>query len=503
MKTVFLLLALIPFIVRSQTIDVRASDTLTCFGRIDTFTATISGTAAHNVQWMLNGTVVGTDSTKFVTSALHNHDTILCHLTNGAHNIVFATSGKIVVKVDTFPDAGIITGTTNSICVGDSTQLTDTVNGGIWKNKKYYVSVSNGLVKGIYSGGFECYGPGEDTVIYIVSNACGRDTASKAITVNPLPHPYFELHIIPSYASLCVHSLSELIPTSGNTDFMCEGIFHVRHGFVEMGGQGFSGVKAGRDTIVNVSSNSCGIDSFSIAVYVSEKPKKAIASVQSLRLCEGSVDSVQILGNGSVSWIVEQPTLAVVNPTPNGANVTGKLAGSTLITIRASNSCGFSDTTIQVKIDSTPKPFHSLDSVCRGYTLYLKDSVSGGIWETAASDIMALNKTTGLISGIKEGVGQVIYTLPTGCADTMQVAVTNCTHEADCYPNPATDELTIHLFVNLYHSFALINALGQVTLSGSLAGVFTKVNVKGLPRGIYYLKLIGDSKSEVLKMVKE
>ncbi len=503
MKTVFLLLALIPFIVRSQTIDVRASDTLTCFGRIDTFTATISGTAAHNVQWLLNGTVVGTDSTKFITGALHNHDTVLCHLTNGAHNIVFATSGKIVVKVDTFPDAGIITGSTNSLCVGDSTQLTDTVSGGIWKSKKNYMSVSNGLVKGIHSGGFECSGPGKDTVLYIVSNACGIDTARKAITVNPLPYAYFELGSFSISAFLCADPFIQLKPNSGRTDFMCEGALHVRHGFVDFGWGGCFGVKAGTDTVVNVSSNSCGIDSFSMTVYVSEKPKKAIASSSTMRLCEGAVDSVQLLDNSSVAWLVEQPNLAVVNPTINGARITGKLAGSTQVTLRTSNQCGFSDTSIQVKIDSTPKPFHSRDSVCSGYSIYLNDSVSGGIWETAASDIMTLNKTTGLISGIKEGGGQVIYMLLTGCADTMQVAVTNCTREADCYPNPATDELTIHLFVNLYHSFALINTLGQVTLSGGLAGVITKVNVKALPKGIYYLKLIGDDKSDVLKMVKE
>ncbi len=502
MKTVFLLLALIPFIVRSQTIDVCASDTLTCFGRIDTFTATISGTAAHNVQWLLNGTVVGTDSTKFITGALHNHDTILCHLTNAAHNIVFATSGKIVVKVDTFPDAGIISGTTNSICVGDSTQLTDTVTGGIWKNKKYYISVANGLVKGIHSGGFECSGPGEDTVIYVVSNACGRDTARKAIKVNPLPYAYFELDNHYQSAAVCI-GFDELKVSSGNTDFLCEGTIYSRFGLVYAYNDYVYGKTVGVDSVYNISTNSCGTSIHGMQVFVWDIPPSVSVSKSIYELCEGAIDSI-IPSNYPYGqdWAISNNS-AILTQNHSVAQITGNHQGVDTLTLYVSNSCGYRDTSLIIKVNPKPNPVHLSDSVCKGYSIRLDEHLGGGIWNTFQTDLMTLNTTTGLISGIKEGGGQVIYTLPTGCADTMQVAVTNCTREADCYPNPATDELTIHLFVNLYHSFALINTLGQVTLSGSLAGVFTKVNVKGLPRGIYYLKLIGDNKSDVLKIVKD
>lgn len=73
------------------------------------------------------------------------------------------------------PAAGTIIGA-DTVCVGAAIALTDTSAGGMWNSSNANASVSGGMVTG--------HAPGTDTIRYIVSNACGADTASLQIDVN-------------------------------------------------------------------------------------------------------------------------------------------------------------------------------------------------------------------------------------------------------------------------------------------------------------------------------
>jgi len=64
--------------------------------------------------------------------------------------------------------------------------------------------------------------------------------------------------------------------------------------------------------------------------------------------------------------------------------------------------------------------------------------------------------------------------------------------QAQVYPNPATDELMVRLPVLLpSHElhFALTDALRRTVREEVLADFETKVNLKGIPKGMYFWRL--------------
>ncbi len=73
----------------------------------------------------------------------------------------------------------------------------------------------------------------------------------------------------------------------------------------------------------------------------------------------------------------------------------------------------------------------------------------------------------------------------------------------EIYPNPANDELTIKCDKDFYTSFTVTNTMGQLLLQQAVIGTETKLNVKLLPAGLYYVMLRGEGGSVVRKVVKE
>jgi len=70
------------------------------------------------------------------------------------------------------------------------------------------------------------------------------------------------------------------------------------------------------------------------------------------------------------------------------------------------------------------------------------------------------------------------------------------------YPNPAVNELMIKADKELYSSCVITNSLGQVVMQHTLNSAETKLNVKVLPAGVYYITLKGEKGSEVRRFVK-
>ncbi|MCD6011270.1 MAG: serine/threonine protein kinase [Flavipsychrobacter sp.] len=79
---------------------------------------------------------------------------------------------------DTFPDAGTITGP-DTVYVGGNITLTSSSTGGVFSEAGIYTTVSGNIVTGVL--------PGADTIFYIVSNACGNDTAIHTLLVKAYP----------------------------------------------------------------------------------------------------------------------------------------------------------------------------------------------------------------------------------------------------------------------------------------------------------------------------
>ncbi len=70
------------------------------------------------------------------------------------------------------------------------------------------------------------------------------------------------------------------------------------------------------------------------------------------------------------------------------------------------------------------------------------------------------------------------------------------------FPNPANDELSIKMEDGAFSSFVITNTIQQVVMQHTLNAAQTKLNIKQLPAGIYYISLKGEYGNTVKKFVK-
>jgi uncharacterized repeat protein (TIGR01451 family) len=69
------------------------------------------------------------------------------------------------------------------------------------------------------------------------------------------------------------------------------------------------------------------------------------------------------------------------------------------------------------------------------------------------------------------------------------------------YPNPATEDLTIKTDKQ-YTTYTISNSIGQVMMKNMINTIESKVNIRPLAPGIYYISLKGEGSSDVRKFVK-
>ena len=68
------------------------------------------------------------------------------------------------------------------------------------------------------------------------------------------------------------------------------------------------------------------------------------------------------------------------------------------------------------------------------------------------------------------------------------------------YPNPVVSILNVKTDFNLINQpYSIIDGLGRVVLNGKLNEVDTAINVEQLSKGIYYLKILGNSATKFIK----
>jgi len=68
------------------------------------------------------------------------------------------------------------------------------------------------------------------------------------------------------------------------------------------------------------------------------------------------------------------------------------------------------------------------------------------------------------------------------------------------YPNPVVSNLNIKADINLINQpYSIIDGLGRVVLNGKLNEFESTINVEQLSKGIYYLKVSGNSSSKFIK----
>ncbi|GAA4463597.1 hypothetical protein GCM10023093_12430 [Nemorincola caseinilytica] len=150
----------------------------------------ITGTMSICVGWTItaaNATPGGVWSSSNTALATVNSAGYITGIAGGmpvisysVSNMCGTVSATAIVPVGTTPPVAAISGP-SATCVGADVTLTNSTVGGTWSSGN--TAVANVSSAGIVTG----VGAGTTTITYSVHNGCGYSTATKAVSINPLP----------------------------------------------------------------------------------------------------------------------------------------------------------------------------------------------------------------------------------------------------------------------------------------------------------------------------
>lgn len=194
----------------------------------------------------------------------------------------------------------------------------------------------------------------------------------------------------------------------------------------------------------------------------------------------------------------------------------GGYTGTDMFIVSVTDGIATDTTTINVTVNAYPNAgiISGADSVCPGQTVGLFETAFGGIWSTSSFTISDIN-SSGTVQGLVPGADTIIYSVSNACGivstffpflvrsydecHTGVNALSDPGNDLKIYPNPANDELNISS-QNKIASIAITNLVGQTLYTHECSKQQVRVDVAGLPDGVYFIKVNG---TEVRKFVKQ
>lgn len=296
----------------------------------------------------------------------------------------------LVVHVDHAPTGTAITSSA-AVCVGNNITLSANNAGGVWTLMNGHATISGDVVTGISAG--------VDTLIYVVANSCGADTASQLIAINALP----DAGALTGADSVCKNSFTLVLPS------VTGGVWSVANSTIAtVDGSGHvTGLAAGTTTVsYTVTSGSCGTAYAQHAIVVNALPDAGTI---------GGADSVcfglSVTLSNSVSGGTWSSASANVDVNAFTGEVTGMLAGNATVTYTAHTySCGDASETHSIFVKSLPDAgaISGADSICTGSVTTLFNTVSG-VWSSSDNTVAIVN-ASGLVSAVSSGNATITFT---------------------------------------------------------------------------------------------
>ncbi|MFN7012893.1 MAG: gliding motility-associated C-terminal domain-containing protein [Bacteroidia bacterium] len=235
----------------------------------------------------------------------------------------------------------------DTVCQGQSVTLT--ASGGnnyIWNTGAQTPSI-NVTTSGIYS--------------VIISDACGSDTLSQAITITPLPNPSIS---VSGNTTICQGDSVLLTASGGDTFIWSNGNTGT---FIYVN-------SAGNYTVT--ASNNCGSStSNAVSITVNPLPVVTISASQNA-ICGNQTATLTASGANSYLW-------------NTGANTNSIIINSIgTYTVIGSNSCGNDTASISITQDTAPDANISIigrDTICKGENVTLIASGTGNFYWNGSS----------------------------------------------------------------------------------------------------------------------
>ena len=374
-----------------------------CTGSSITLTDLTAGgvwTATNATATVLAGVVTG------VSAGI---DTIVYRVANGCGT----DSATKAIVINATPSAGIINGP-SGVCVGSSITLTDASAGGEWTASNTNATVVSGIVTGLASG--------LDTIMYAVFSAGCSATATKTITINPLPFA----GIVTGASTVCTGSSIVLTDmTAGGTWSASNADATVLSGVV-------TGVAAGIDTIIYKVTTVCGMDSAAKTIVINTTPDAGVINGPSSVCVGSSITLTDAAGSGE--WSASN-----INATVADGFVTGISAGlDTIMYTVFSAGCSATATKI-VTIDALADAgvITGPAAVCTGSTITLTDLVPGGTWSASNANATVID---GVVTGVTAGVDTIEYIVVNACSISVasKMVTINATPDAGVINGPSS-----------------------------------------------------------------
>lgn len=365
-----------------------SGDAVLCAGRADTFTATVAGGT-----WSAVNTHAAVTSGGIVTGTTAGVDTILYTITNTCGS----ATAMHIITINPLPVAGTISGV-SVLCLGDTSMLTCTATGGTWSASNTHVLLTDSMAVASTVG--------LDTISYTVINGCGTAVATHIISAATAP----VLGAISGPAAVCAGSTITLTATiSGGT-------WTLSNGNATNVAGAMTGVSYGRDTVTYIYTNTCGSDTAvrSFAIDTAAPVVSGIAGAATV--CVGATTTFTDSAAGGV-WSVTNTRATITS----AGVATGITAGLDTVVYTITNGCGTADTFRQIAV--LPLPFAGIltgyDSVCRGSSIVLTSSASGGTWLSDNPDFVTVD-ASGNVYGALNGNANIMYIVTNSCgADTV------------------------------------------------------------------------------------
>jgi|GEM_PF-1430355 len=398
-----------------------------------------------------------------------------------------SASQSMSITINAAPVPGVIGGP-GVLCLGTSANFTSTVAGGVW-------SSSNPLVATVGTGGLvTAVSTGSTIIRYTVSGAsgCPDTTSVRTVTVTS----QVSAGTISGGLNICQGSTSQLQSTVAGGFWRSSnpGVASVdsNSGLV-------TGVSVGSASIVYtiIGSQGCPSDSVSTAVVVFAAPTAGTIS-GSQNLCIGSTITYTSTASGGI-WSSSNILVAGIDPV--SGLLTAISAGITIIsyTVAGSNGCPDAVVTRQVNVTTllSAGTLFGLQSVCAGQTTFFASTIQGGTWSSGNPSVATVNPTTGLVTGISQGIAIITYTIlgSAGCPSANATRVIS----VSARPNPGvlsgpqticigassqfTSTVNGGVWASSNSSVATVNPAGLVTAvaAGNVNITYTVSGTAGCP----------------------
>jgi uncharacterized protein YjdB len=375
-----------------------------CVGK----TSQLNNTTSGGVWSSSNASVASVSSTGLL-SGLSAGTSVIKYVVTNASGCVDSVS--TTVTVNALPIVGPISGTT-AICVGNTSQLSNTTSGGVWSSSNASVVTVSG------SGLITSIGAGTSTIKYVVTNGSGCiDSVSTTVTVNSLP----VIANISGASAICVGKTVQLADaTIGGTWSSANTTIATVNSISGI----VTGKSAGVATIwYSVTNGSGCIDSVSTTVTVNALPiVGAITGTNSI--CVGKTSQLSNTTSGGV-WSSSNASVATVS---GSGLITATGAGTTSIKYVVTNGSGCVDsisTTVTVNALPVVGTISGTTAVCVGKTSQLSNTTSGGVWSSSNASVATVSGS-GLITAIGAGTTSIKYVVTngSGCVDSISTTVT-------------------------------------------------------------------------------